>query len=1415
MAKSKEFPKKNNTTGLSTWADQVEITENSKQNGIELLFNREPIPELQSKLRAINFRPSKVKNMWYSENNETSKAFAFDVQSALITSPAGPDLALTPSFKSTRINIEKKEFSFILITLKDDQIKNYIVFEPSKPKAEVIATKFAKEQFGDNFSALAVKPRTQVREARILFDEGKIISPQKQQTITDASANVSNSIPFTLQDNSLPETVADKTRELEQTTLQKFYRWAARKDEFNYKADSVSHAVFIDWFKENAPELTEASIENMWRSHDRIVKSMMRYEKYSTGERYLQPYHSIYKKLLKVIPDLTKHLEEGKSSGKSVNDSKGGLMDLHFDYIGKDKNGNYLIALSHYFKHDGDAIPDPDMEIRIFQEREIAEAMTYQDQFGYQEVYPDQGDGKEYVDLRRKKELNKFLNQWLTNLIGQGHKIDLTTADIENAESEIISESFLTDKDKAIDRSDYQHPVLNRYYTKEKENEILKRFSELGFVRQFSAADAVKQNLPVIDLAFRPAEPMIHFHDRIERPSEQKVRNLQEELNDLKTEKGANDKKRILKEQIEQLIRNVNIAELVVRDELLIFQDDLFAIIFEQAKKEAQKQKMTANDMGDFREYIIDNLFDSRAAESYYSHPLNQVITELINEYFDSYKNNNPSKPASIMALLDDIKTSETKPIPFPGKAIATDLKSQVISLPNVLVPSGTSEPFLSHAFQFYDVEKVLKTNFPQLLKISDKNLLTASGLELFNLLQTGHPTDYGIRVNRLAVLTVWEEKGKEFFDELGLPTDPNYPYVNLWVGYKSLERLGEILFDNNNEGNQWWAAAENYRPIADIGKALEIIDEEIEKQTNEKITLLNSKTNKPKLQYRQLTRDIDYAIASLEEGRKILQQSVNQSSETNLEIHKETSDSIANKHDVYTEETAGENYERVIIPIPKSAQYEAEIRIVKKSDGTFAKGLNASKKFGDYSGSSYPPRITDETYTTRTEALNAGLKEHELRLKELLRSEDRILGNEEKKNKQLTIALNALLDFAKANHLSLDKKNSTVIKGLEAAYWTNEDNKYPFNKVTINGMEFEQVRLRNVLEDKLLSFPFPYLQHLTKELAKRFEERRSLSSYEDMTGSAGKTYEQREAQRIVKWVDDMIVINDIFNQPDFPVMTFLVEELFSKAHQLADLPQHIEKKSTSKPKKQSQHDLNKEIEALIDRKDLAKESFSEEEKNKLRLYAGSGGLINQGATGKGVLYEYYTPDTIIKKIWDVAYHFGYDGGDVLEPSVGIGSFLKYAPKGVALAGYEVNHYAARIAQILYPSAQIHEAAFETIFFAGNVHLKDDYSDKRYSLVIGNPPYGEFSGKYAGMGEKKWTGMVQYEHYFTFRGLDVLKSGGLLIYIIPSNFLKADSLKDIAQKIASKCTGLDRYYLGTNIFKTTDIETDIIALRRN
>jgi len=131
----------------------------------------------------------------------------------------------------------------------------------------------------------------------------------------------------------------------------------------------------------------------------------------SSGDLHQQ----IYKKLLVVIP----HLEGIAEHGKSV---VPGYMDLNLDILrrGKDKT---VIALSHYFKQGGDMLADPDMAIAVYPDRAMAEALTYQDCYRYQEVY---SDGGRLVDIRAKRELNKFLSHWLNNLRIQGHCITST-----------------------------------------------------------------------------------------------------------------------------------------------------------------------------------------------------------------------------------------------------------------------------------------------------------------------------------------------------------------------------------------------------------------------------------------------------------------------------------------------------------------------------------------------------------------------------------------------------------------------------------------------------------------------------------------------------------------------------------------------------------------------------------------------------------------------------------------------------------------------------------------------------------------------------------------------------------------------------------------------------------------------------
>jgi len=133
-------------------------------------------------------------------------------------------------------------------------------------------------------------------------------------------------------------------------------------------------------------------------------------------------YESIYKK----IDRLTGGIENFKESEEGYKKLKsGGFMDLSIDLLrnkehpkGGQDGHCFIIAMAHNYSQNGDLMADPDMEIAIYPGMKMAEALTYQqDGLGiYQEVYPEPG----FVNVRLKRELNSFLNQWLDNLKRQG-----------------------------------------------------------------------------------------------------------------------------------------------------------------------------------------------------------------------------------------------------------------------------------------------------------------------------------------------------------------------------------------------------------------------------------------------------------------------------------------------------------------------------------------------------------------------------------------------------------------------------------------------------------------------------------------------------------------------------------------------------------------------------------------------------------------------------------------------------------------------------------------------------------------------------------------------------------------------------------------------------------------------------------
>lgn len=276
-------------------------------------------------------------------------------------------------------------------------------------------------------------------------------------------------------------------------------------------------------------------------------------------------------------------------------------------------------------------------------------------------------------------------------------------------------------------------------------------------------------------------------------------------------------------------------------------------------------------------------------------------------------------------------------------------------------------------------------------------------------------------------------------------------------------------------------------------------------------------------------------------------------------------------------------------------------------------------------------------------------------------------------------------------------------------------------------------------------------------------------------------------------------------------------ERLYAILKQRQPLPVFDTKKEFS-----NQYALNKAIESMLVKGSNAA-NYTAEEKAFMKKYSGYGGLDKFGTTGKGGFFEFYTPVPVIKKMWALAYKYGYNNGPVLEPSCGTGEFFQFAKPGIELVGIETSEYSSKIAQILYPHAKIIHSGFEERFIASNNWTKKDNVIPEFDLVIGNPPYGDFTGvasRYFAMGELDYVGAKNYQEYFIRRSIDLLHPGGLLVFIVGASLqsggvLFLDSgMSRVKEYLSEKTELLDAYRLPEDVFERTKVTSEIIVIRK-
>ena len=220
----------------------------------------------------------------------------------------------------------------------------------------------------------------------------------------------------------------------------------------------------------------------------------------------------------------------------------------------------------------------------------------------------------------------------------------------------------------------------------------------------------------------------------------------------------------------------------------------------------------------------------------------------------------------------------------------------------------------------------------------------------------------------------------------------------------------------------------------------------------------------------------------------------------------------------------------------------------------------------------------------------------------------------------------------------------------------------------------------------------------------------------------------------------------------------------------------------------------------LADAFDPNKDSWAKE-------YAELKGLLSEdeyAAARSSTLNAHYTSPVVIRSIYDAVEKMGFQSGNILEPSMGVGNFFGMLPDSMAdsrLYGVELDSITGRIAKKLYPQADITVAGFET-------------TDRRdfYDLAVGNVPFGQYK-----VNDKAYNKLgFSIHNYFFAKAIDQVRPGGVVAFV--TSRYTMDSKDSTARKhMAERADLLGAIRLPNNAFKAnagTDVVSDIIFLQK-
>ena len=189
----------------------------------------------------------------------------------------------------------------------------------------------------------------------------------------------------------------------------------------------------------------------------------------------------------------------------------------------------------------------------------------------------------------------------------------------------------------------------------------------------------------------------------------------------------------------------------------------------------------------------------------------------------------------------------------------------------------------------------------------------------------------------------------------------------------------------------------------------------------------------------------------------------------------------------------------------------------------------------------------------------------------------------------------------------------------------------------------------------------------------------------------------------------------------------------------------------------------------------------------------------------ESTLTAFYTPPVVISAIYKAMEQMGFKGGNILEPSCGIGNFIGMLPQSIEnsrVYGVEIDKISAGIAQQLYQRSSIAAQPFE----------EAEIPDSFFDAVVGNVPFGDFS-----VADKRYDKNHFLIHdYFFAKSLDKLRPGGVMTLVTSKGTMDKEN-PAVRKYIAQRAELLGAIRLPNNTFKGnagTEVVSDILILQK-